>query len=67
MHELSVMLNQLHVTATSPTASPEQLEISLKAGSYGGKIDLKLDITTILTDVLELVELNDRVWGQGIF
>ena len=67
IHELSVMINQLQVTASSPSSSPDQLEVSLKAGSYCGKIDLKLDITTILTDVLDLVELKDRVWGQGIF
>ena len=62
-HEASLIINQLQVTASSPAAAPEELNVSLKSASYGaaGKIDLKLDITTILTDVLDLVEMSENV------
>jgi len=66
-HELSVALSQLTVTALSP--KDDELEIMLKAThpSGAGKVNVKLDIAKILTDVLDIVELQNRVFGQGIF
>jgi hypothetical protein len=65
-HELSILLDQLVITALSP--KPDQLEFRLRAGAKGsaGKVNLNIDIANILTDVLDILELQSRVWGQGM-
>jgi len=67
-NELSVRFNDLNVTASTPNGRPHQLEVVVKTDGTNevGRINVKLDVATILTDVLDIVELQERLWGQGI-
>jgi hypothetical protein len=67
-NELSVRFNDLNVAASTPNGRPHQLEVVVKTDGTNevGRINVKLDVATILTDVLDIVELQERLWGQGI-
>jgi len=53
------------VEVITPKDRPGELEVRVKAkqADGAGKVRVKLDIATILTDVLDIVELQSRVWG----
>ena len=65
-HQLKIVLEQLQISASTPEAKPDQLDVSIHA-NCPGTISVKVDVAKILTDVLDLVEIHDRLIGQGIF
>jgi len=66
-HALAVLFTQLRVTASKPKDKPDTIEVMIKNTGGVGKVNVTLDIAKILTDVLDLVELQNRLWGQGVF
>jgi len=65
-HGLRLTLAGLQLKASTPEGHPSDLNLSLHANSPG-RVVVQLDVAKILTDVLDLVEIQDRLIGQGIF
>lgn len=65
-HELSVLLDKLNLSISTPRGYPNQLDLSLHADTPGS-ISVKVDVSKLLTDALDLVEIENRLINQGLF
>ena len=66
-HDLGVQLLQLQVSALAPPGQRDALELRVRPIEAGaaGKVALKQDLATILTDILDVLELQSRVRAKG--
>jgi hypothetical protein len=68
VHDLKVLFTKLQVTAAPPPEGKDSdIVLSVNMVEGLGKVNIKLDIAKILTDALDLVELQNMQWGQGVY
>ena len=65
-HDLGVQLLQLQVSALAPPGQRDALELRVRPIEAGaaGKVALKLDLATILTDILDVARAAEPGLGQ---